>query len=109
MPFKSEAQRAFLYAKHPEIASRWEKETVKLKMQNSLNALSQSRTSLQRELDTIAWELARRQLHERVRYFQPNGGQQAFITEISKDGAFIVVNGSGNGAGKTYILAAILS
>ena len=26
MPFKSEAQRRFMYAKHPEIAKRWTKE-----------------------------------------------------------------------------------
>ena len=26
MPFKSEAQRRFLWAKHPEIARRWAKE-----------------------------------------------------------------------------------
>ena len=26
MPFKSEAQRRFLYAKHPDIAKRWSKE-----------------------------------------------------------------------------------
>ena len=25
MPFKSEAQRKFLYTKHPEIAKRWQK------------------------------------------------------------------------------------
>lgn len=28
-PFVSKSQRAFLYAKHPEIAKRWEKETPK--------------------------------------------------------------------------------
>jgi hypothetical protein len=26
MPFKSEAQRRFMFAKHPEIAKRWAKE-----------------------------------------------------------------------------------
>lgn len=26
MPFKSEAQRKFMYAKHPKIAKRWTKE-----------------------------------------------------------------------------------
>ena len=26
MPFKSEAQRRFMYAKHPKIAKRWSKE-----------------------------------------------------------------------------------
>lgn len=31
MPFKSKAQRGFLYSKHPEIARRWEKETPKNK------------------------------------------------------------------------------
>lgn len=32
MPFKSEAQRAYMYSKHPEIAKRWEKETPKDKL-----------------------------------------------------------------------------
>ena len=27
MPFSSKKQRAFMYAKHPEIAKRWDKET----------------------------------------------------------------------------------
>jgi len=29
MPFVSKAQRRFLYARHPEIAKRWAKETPK--------------------------------------------------------------------------------
>lgn len=29
MPFKSQAQRAFMHARHPEIAKRWEKHTPK--------------------------------------------------------------------------------
>lgn len=28
MPFKSEAQRVYMHAKHPEIAKRWEAETT---------------------------------------------------------------------------------
>jgi len=31
MPFKSQAQRRFMYAQHPKIASRWSKETLKIK------------------------------------------------------------------------------
>lgn len=27
MPFRSEAQRRWMYANHPEMAKRWEKET----------------------------------------------------------------------------------
>jgi len=27
MPFRSEKQKRYLYAKHPEIAKRWQKET----------------------------------------------------------------------------------
>lgn len=27
MPFKSDSQRRFMYAKHPEIAARWSKKT----------------------------------------------------------------------------------
>src|SRR3990167_4553695 len=53
-------------------------------------------------------ELARRRRDERIRYFQPNGGQKLWIDEISRPGAFIVVNASGNGGGKTYGLVAIL-
>lgn len=29
MPYKSDAQRKFMHAKHPEIAKRWDKETPK--------------------------------------------------------------------------------
>jgi len=29
MPFKSEAQRRYMFAKHPKIAKRWSKETPK--------------------------------------------------------------------------------
>lgn len=29
MPFKSQAQRRYMYAQHPDIAKRWEKETPK--------------------------------------------------------------------------------
>lgn len=29
MPFRSEKQRRFMHAQHPEIAKRWEKETPK--------------------------------------------------------------------------------
>ena len=32
MPFKSQAQRKLMYARHPEIAKRWEKETPKKKL-----------------------------------------------------------------------------
>ena len=29
MPYKSDAQRRFMHAKHPKIAARWDKETPK--------------------------------------------------------------------------------
>jgi len=29
MPFKSDKQRKFMFAKHPKIAKRWSKEAVK--------------------------------------------------------------------------------
>lgn len=47
--------------------------------------------------------------NERIRYFVPNEGQEKFIQEISRPGAFIVINASGNGAGKTYGLVAVLA
>lgn len=31
MPFRSQAQRKWMYANHPEMAKRWEKETPKKK------------------------------------------------------------------------------
>lgn len=31
MPFKSKAQRRFLFSQHPEIANRWQTETPKNK------------------------------------------------------------------------------
>lgn len=60
------------------------------------------------ELESIALELARRQRDEKLRYFQPTIGQARWINEISRPGSFIVVNGGGNGSGKTYGLVAIL-
>lgn len=32
MPFKSEAQRKYMYSRLPEVAKRWEKETPKKKL-----------------------------------------------------------------------------
>jgi len=31
MPFKSQAQRRFMYSQHPEIAKRWARKTLKIK------------------------------------------------------------------------------
>jgi len=31
MPFKSQAQRKFMFAKHPKMAKRWAKETPNMK------------------------------------------------------------------------------
>lgn len=59
------------------------------------------------ELDRISLTLAKRQLHEQIRYFQPHGGQLGFINDIAEPGAFIVVTGAGNGWGKTEVLIAI--
>lgn len=50
-----------------------------------------------------------RQRHERIRYFQPHGGQEDFLRLIAEPGAFIVVSGAGNGWGKSEILAAIFA
>lgn len=38
MPFKSEKQRRFMYAKHPEIAKRWSEEEEKMKKHKSSKA-----------------------------------------------------------------------
>jgi hypothetical protein len=40
MPFKSQAQRGFMYAKHPEIAKRWEKETPEGKLPEHVSTRS---------------------------------------------------------------------
>ena len=43
MPYKSEKQRRFMYAKHPDIAARWDKEgknkIVKRKVKKSMKSL----------------------------------------------------------------------
>lgn len=66
-----------------------------------------SYSQLQAELETISLELARRELHEAIRYWLPNGGQEKFLQEIFRPGSFVVVNGSGNGGGKTYSIVAL--
>lgn len=40
MPFKSQAQRKFMYARHPEIAKRWEKVTPKGKLPEKVASLT---------------------------------------------------------------------
>lgn len=62
---------------------------------------------MERELDQISLTLARRELHERLRYFTPHGGQEDFLKLIAEPGAFICVTGAGNGWGKTEFLIAI--
>lgn len=40
MPFKSQQQRKFMYARHPEMAKRWEKETPKDKLPEKVATLT---------------------------------------------------------------------
>lgn len=63
--------------------------------------------ALEAKLQAIAREKARRRLYERVRYVALNGGQQRWVDEITRPGAFVVFNGSGNGGGKTFGLVAL--
>ena len=56
--------------------------------------------------DAVYREMAKRRKYEKLRYFQPNGGQKRWLEDISKPGGFIVVNASGNGGGKTFGLIA---
>lgn len=63
----------------------------------------------ERQLERIALELARRRLYERIRYFQPHGGQAEFIRLIEQEGAFIVVSGAGNGWGGSEMIVAIFA
>jgi hypothetical protein len=60
------------------------------------------------ELQAALLELERRKRDEKLRYFVPNGAQARWIAEISRPGAFIVINAGGNGSGKTYGLVAML-
>ncbi len=53
--------------------------------------------------------MARREQHERIRYFQPHGGQEEFLRLITEPGAFIVISGAGNGWGKSELLVAIFA
>jgi hypothetical protein len=36
MPFKSQRQREFMYATHPDMAKQWQKETPKGKLPNKV-------------------------------------------------------------------------
>jgi phage terminase large subunit-like protein len=48
--------------------------------------------------------------YEPIRFFQPHGGQQAFIDEvIVPPGLFLGTSGAGNGWGKSELIAAILT
>jgi len=49
MPFKSEAQRRFMYARHPEIAKRWERHTRKKKLPKRKRSISAMRRKLKKE------------------------------------------------------------
>lgn len=62
----------------------------------------------ERLLRSLVAEKLRRQKDEKLRYFVPNPAQARFIAEISKPGAFIIINAGGNGSGKTYGLIAVL-
>ena len=42
MPFRSQAQRSYLYAAHPDIAKRWAKETPKGLLPPKVEAASSS-------------------------------------------------------------------
>lgn len=49
------------------------------------------------------------QQHEALRLFHPHGGQVAFIDDVTRDGAFIVITGAGNGWGKSEFLVALFA
>jgi hypothetical protein len=63
----------------------------------------------ERRMRRLLAEKLRRQRDERFRYFNPNPAQLRFIQEISRPGAFIVINAGGNGSGKTYGLIAVIA
>lgn len=49
MPFASQAQRGFMYAKHPKIAKRWEKETHEGKLPEHVSDKQSSMQSIAKE------------------------------------------------------------
>lgn len=61
------------------------------------------------EMDQISAELARRELHERIRYFRCHSGQIDLLAEICRPGAYIVGAGAGNGWGKSKFVIAFLA
>jgi len=46
MPFKSQAQRKWMYANMPEMAKEWEDETPPGRLPTRLNSLSTSKTKI---------------------------------------------------------------
>ncbi len=63
----------------------------------------------QAKLKNLARELARRKVEERLRYFRPNAGQERFLAEIGRPGAFVVWQGGGNGSGKSHSVVGIVA
>ena len=45
MPFRSEAERRYMHANHPEIAARWEAETPETKLPERVGSTRGSKTS----------------------------------------------------------------
>ena len=46
MPFKSQAQRKWMYANNPEMAKEWEDETPPGRLPARLNSISNSKTKI---------------------------------------------------------------
>ena len=46
MPFKSQAQRKWMYANKPEMAKQWEDETPSGRLPTRLNSRSKSKTKI---------------------------------------------------------------
>lgn len=54
MPFKSEAQRRFMYSQHPKIAKKWEKKTEKKKLPERVSKKKKSKSeSFDNKLESI--------------------------------------------------------
>ena len=64
---------------------------------------------LDKELDSICLELARRERDEQIRYFVAHGGQEKFFKLIVEPGGFITISGAGNGWGKSEFMVALFA
>ena len=90
MPYRSDAQRRFMHAVHPQIAARWDKKYKKLKVDNKMRDLGdydektgKIRVNVKMHKDDMN-ELASTIKHELMHKHQPNMTEEEIYKATAK-------------------------